>query len=152
MKFKLGRESQLPTRGSDGAAGYDLYAVDSVTIKPGETKVVPTEIKCAMPKPYVGLIMGRSSVSKKVDVRAGVMDQDYRGNWGVMLHNSQQYTLGELIWNAYFGEITSKDWSCVSGDRVAQAVFVQCYMGPAQAVEDLDETVRGTGGFGSTGK
>ncbi|KAN0065640.1 Deoxyuridine 5'-triphosphate nucleotidohydrolase [Thecaphora frezii] len=128
--------AKLPTRGSASAAGYDLYSSESVTIEKGKRKVVQTGISLAIPEGHYGRVAPRSGLASKhgIDVGAGVIDSDYRGLLGVLLFN--------------FGDV---DFTINVGDRIAQLVIEQISTPPIEEVDNLDETVRGAGGFGSTG-
>lgn len=133
---KLRPEATLPTRGSEWSAGYDLSAAEPKTIPPGGRAVVKTALAIACPGGTYGRIAPRSglTVKKGIHVGAGVVDADYRGEVGVVLFN-----LGE------------SDFVVETGDRIAQLVLESIVMAPIQEVEQLDATVRGAGGFGSTG-
>lgn len=138
---KISENAVVPTRGSKDAAGYDLYcsSESSVMIAPGFTCKIPTGIKLEIPEGYVGLIFARSGIAVKKGLRpanaVGVIDSDYRGEVIVALHNdSHNYQYVE------------------PRDRVAQLVVVE-YLAPEieEVFEDLTETERGEGGFGSSG-
>lgn len=124
-------------RATDGSAGFDLRVRGYVEVGPGEIEMVNTGIRVAIPDGYVGLTFIRSSIATNRDLQlangVGVIDSDYRGE--ILLP----------IWNA--GEVVQ---AVGEGDRIAQIVVVP-FMGDAEWVADLDETVRGEGGFGSTG-
>ncbi|CAD6936573.1 unnamed protein product [Tilletia controversa] len=129
--------AKLPTRGSAAAAGYDLYAAEDVLLPGGNgRKVVPTGIKLAVPEGCYGRVAPRSGLASKhgIDVGAGVIDADYRGLLGVLLFN--------------FGDA---DFQIKAGDRIAQLVLEQIRTPDVAEVENLEETDRGAGGFGSTG-
>lgn len=141
MKFqKLRPQAKTPVYGSQDAAGADLYACcDKETlIPPGETVMIPTGIAVAIPRGYVGLVFARSSLGIKRGLapanKVGVIDADYRGEIMVGLHNhsSQAQTIAPF-------------------ERVAQMAIVPFLQVPYEEAESLDETDRGTGGFGSTG-
>mmetsp|Transcript_25267 Transcript_25267/g.38798 ORF Transcript_25267/g.38798 Transcript_25267/m.38798 type:complete len:195 (+) Transcript_25267:211-795(+) len=133
---RLSTNAVIPTRGSDLSAGYDLSAAKAMTIAPGDRAVVPTDLSIACPAGTYGRVAPRSglTVKKGIHVGAGVIDADYRGAVGVVLFN-----LGK------------EDFEIQPGDRIAQLVLEQVLMVPVVEVEDLDKTVRGSGGFGSTG-
>lgn len=146
LKVKRVREDAiLPTRGSEEAAGYDLYAnffsieYDYWMIQPGETIEVKTGIAVAIPKGYFGGIYARSGLSIKNGVapanKVGVIDSDYRGEIIVALHNHSD--VSQLI---------------KKGDRIAQLIVQPYCSFEWQEVDELDDTERGEGGFGSTGK
>lgn len=138
---KLHPDAHLPTYGSAEAAGADLYACleAPVTIEPGETFWVPTGIALEVPKGCAGLVFARSSMGAKRGLapanKVGVIDSDYRGEIRVVLlnHSKLQQTVAP-------------------GERVAQFVIVPVISPAFCEVEDLTDTDRGTGGFGSTGK
>lgn len=146
MKIKkLHPDAILPTQGSAAAAGYDLYSVDTFCIVPGETRLVHTGLAIEIPTYFWGGIYARSGLATKKGLRpancVGVIDSDYRGEIMVALHND-----------------SPSIQHIEAGDRIAQLVFHrQCPIFPDkdgniwQVVEDLSETDRGTGGFGSTG-
>ena len=133
---KLHPDAILPTRGSEWSAGYDLSSAEAKTIAPGARAVVKTALSIACPAGTYGRIAPRSGLTVKhgIHVGAGVIDADYRGEVGVVLFN-----LGEEAFDIQ------------PGDRIAQLVLEQILMVPVEQVQDLDETVRGAGGFGSTG-
>ncbi|KAG7233648.1 hypothetical protein INR49_006762 [Caranx melampygus] len=134
---KLSEHATAPTRGSSRAAGYDLYSAYDYSVAPMDKAVVKTDIQIAVPHGYYGRVAPRSGLAAKhfIDVGAGVVDEDYRGNVGVVLFN--------------FGKET---FDVKKGDRVAQLVCEKiCYPNLVE-LETLDETERGAGGFGSTGR
>ena len=146
MRIKiLDSKAILPTRGSAEAAGYDLYSIDTISIAPGETKLVHTGLAIEIPQNFWAGIYARSGLATKKGLRpancVGVIDSDYRGEIMVALHNdSFSYQLIE------------------AGDRIAQLVFHPLvYVIPDengdlwQVVDELNDTDRGAGGFGSTG-
>ena len=138
---KLHPNAKLPAYGSDEAAGADLYACleETVTIQPGEIFWVPTGIALEVPKGCAGLVYARSSMGAKRGLapanKVGVVDSDYRGEIRVVLLNH------------------SKEPQILEpGERVAQFVITPVLQPRYIAVEELTDTGRGTGGFGSTGK
>ena len=143
MIKKLYEDAQVPTKGSEYAAGYDLYAHlgehEIVIIKPHETAKIGTGIAVKPPKGTFGAVFARSGLATKQGLRpancVGVCDYDYRGEYIVALHND-----------------TEEDRTIANGDRIAQLVFIPYETGDLTVVEELDETERGAGGFGSTGK
>lgn len=136
MKVKLLHPAaKLPTRGSGQSAGLDLYSPYAYTIQPGETKLIKIEIATEFISGRVAIIKDRSSMAKKgIFTVGGVIDSDYRGPWGVLLHNS-----------------TDEPFFVACDDRVAQVVLVDCMLSEPIQVEELEDTDRGEGGFGSTG-
>ena len=137
---KLHPMATLPTYGSEEAAGADLYAClqEPVTIAPGETAWIPTGIALEVPKGCAGLVYARSSMGAKRGLapanKVGVIDSDYRGQVMVSLHNH-----------------SGQPQSVEPGERVAQMVFAPVYQAQFCEVDALQDTERGTGGFGSTG-
>lgn len=139
---KLREDAVLPARATEGSAGMDLHAlVDApVTLRPGERAMIPTGLAIAPPSPdYVALVFARSGLAVKKGVTlsncVGVVDSDYRGELKVGLINQSQ-----------------EPYTIEKGERIAQlAVMPVCLPEVVQA-EELDETGRGAGGFGSTGK
>ena len=133
--FELGENAKMPTRGSSQAAGLDLYASENVDLYGGETKIVPTGLKCAFNPGWVALIWDRSGMGSRGFHRyAGVIDSDYRGPWGIVLHNS-----------------TSRVYKIIPGERIAQVLFQSLWTGePREGVVE-DNTERGGAGWGSTG-
>jgi dUTP pyrophosphatase len=137
FQVKLNYEdAQAPTRGSDEAAGYDLYSYESETVAPNQIKLIDTGISIRVPEGTYGRIAPRSSVSKKgILINAGVIDRDYRGPIKVMLHN-----------------LSNNDYVINKNDRIAQLILEQIKTPSVELVEELDDTERGERGFGSTGK
>jgi dUTP pyrophosphatase len=147
---RLRPEATLPVRGSELAAGYDLYAAEDVRIRPGHRAVVSTGIAIELPPGWMAEIRPRSGNSKKCfDVAFGTVDADYRGDIGVQCINSNPGR-AEIF---HFGGGTYP-WEIKRGDRIAQMVLVRCGIADLVDVgdEDLSSTERGAGGFGSTGK
>ena len=128
----------LPKRETHGAAGIDLKAATSLTIKKGETVLVPTGYKWEIPYGYVGMVCSRSGLALKKSVfvlnAPGIIDSDFRGEVGVILHNAGK-----------------KPFEIVAGDRIAQMVVTRVEKLPLLRVTKLSETTRGCAGFGSTG-
>ena len=138
---KLHPQAILPTYGSAGAAGADLYALpdgEPVVINPGETVFIHTGLSMAIPEGYVGLNFARSGLASKQGLapanKVGVIDSDYRGELMVALHNH-----------------SDTPRTVEPGDRVAQFLIMPVITAHFTEVDTLDETQRGAGGFGSTG-
>ena len=137
---KLNDNAKLPTYGSEFSAGADLYACEDseITIAPGETRLIHTGLAMAIPEGLVGLIYARSGLASKKGLapanKVGVIDSDYRGEIMVALHNH-----------------SSLPQTVAIGERIAQIVFAPFYAADFNLVDELDDTARGTGGFGSTG-
>lgn len=141
MKIKLlSNLATVPTRGSEYAAGYDLYAaVPETTIIPANSvEKIPTDIAIEIPEGFAGLILARSGLATKEGLRpancVGLIDSDYRGNVIVALHNDTQINT----------TISPKE-------RIAQLVVMPFKEIDFEVVDELTETVRADGGFGSTG-
>ena len=138
---KLKENAFMPTYGSAEAAGADLYAclTEPVTINPGESMFVPTGLAMEIPKGYAGLIYARSGLACKRGLapanKVGVVDSDYRGEFMIVLHNHG--AVPQVIEH---------------GERIAQLVVTPVFTPGFIEVEDLTETQRAAGGFGSTGK
>nr|MBQ8245221.1 dUTP diphosphatase [Oscillospiraceae bacterium] len=142
IRVKILREGAcLPAYGSAEAAGADLYACmeESVTIAPGETAFIPTGIALEVPKQCAGLIYARSGMACKRGLapanKVGVIDSDYRGEIMVALYNHG-----------------NQPQTVASGERIAQLVITPVLTPAYEMAEDLSDTVRSGGGFGSTGK
>ena len=142
IKVKMLRPgAMLPTYGSADAAGADLYACleHDIMIEPGQSAFVPTGLAMEIPKGYAGLIYARSGLACKRGLapanKVGVIDSDYRGEFMVVLYNH------------------GKDAQTVcNGERIAQLVITPAYTPGFALCEELNETDRSGGGFGSTGK
>lgn len=133
---KLSADATTPTRGSAFAAGYDLYASKPTTIPSRGKALVSTDLSIATPEGTYGRIAPRSGLAAKnfIDTGAGVIDADYRGEVKVLLFNHSEV-----------------DFGVKKGDRVAQMVIERIYSPEIVEVDDLEESARGAGGFGSTG-
>ena len=142
MKFKkLRSDAKTPSYGSPDAAGADLYACSDteITIEPGETVMVPTGLAVAIPRGHVGLIFARSSLGTRRGLapanKVGVIDADYRGEVMIALHNH-----------------SPEPQTLAPYERVAQMIVTPFVQESYEEAEELDETARGAGGFGSTGR
>lgn len=142
MNYKrLNNLAKVPTRADDGAAGYDLYAATSyrIVIKPHQTVMIDTAIALEIPQGMFGAIVARSGIATKRFLRPancfGVIDSSYRNSLVVALHNDSDY----------LQHIEPQE-------RIAQLIFLS-YGAPVEwtEVDELSETERGLGGFGSTG-
>lgn len=123
---------------TEGSAGIDLRAAKSVVLEYNQTELIPTGLKVEIPKGHVGLVFLRSSLGAKgyrLSNGVGVIDSDYRGEILLPIHNL----------------VPAKFVSILEGDRLAQLVVLPIVSGAFVGVEDLSETDRGSGGFGSTG-
>jgi dUTP pyrophosphatase len=144
---KLKENAIIPTRGSEYAAGYDLYAIigDSIfdeeplEIPPHSTVKVDTGLAMELPNGTFGAIFARSGLATKKGLRpansVGVIDSDYRGSIIVALHND-----------------TDETQTIINGERIAQLIILPYIQVDFKEVEELSDTKRGSGGFGSTGK
>ena len=132
-------ESQKPTYATEGAAGADLRSNEEATIAPGEWELVGTGVRLEMPKGVVGLIHPRSGLALKHGITVlnapGTIDCDYRGEVKVMLYNAH-----------------TEPYTVLPGDRIAQIVFQQYLTAEFFWGDVSDNSDRGAGGFGSTGK
>ena len=134
---KLSENATIPTQGTKFAAGYDLYAAEDEVVVCGTRKLIKTNISMEITPGYYGRIAPRSGLAYKsgIDVLAGVIDSDYRGDIGVILYNTDK----------------NIDFEIKKGDRIAQIIFEACYSATLNIVENLDNTLRQGGGYGSTG-
>lgn len=137
LVLKLSDNATLPTRATDGSAGYDLYAAVDEIIAPSTRKLVRTDIAITAPAGCYARVAPRSGLALKhgIMVGAGVVDRDYRGEVGVLLFN--QGTDAFVV---------------RKGDRIAQLVLERIVTPPVVEVKRLESTAREDGGFGSTGK
>ena len=137
---KLLPEAKLPAYGSEFAAGADLYALSEnpIRIAPQETAIVHTVLAVEIPEGYVGLVFARSGLATKKGLapanKVGVIDSDYRGELRVALYNHTKYVQ-----------------TVEPFERVAQFVIMPYVAAQFEEAEELSDTVRGEGGFGSTG-
>jgi len=126
----------IPKRGSKQAAGYDLYTIDEGRLMPKQTRLFDTGISFTVPEGTYGRIAPRSGLSKKgILVNAGVVDRDYTGPVKVMLHN-----------------LSDEMYQVKKNDRIAQLIIEKIATPIIEEVGSLEETDRGEGGFGSTGR
>lgn len=132
----LNNKAIMPTRGTEHSAGFDLYAPERVDIPAGQSYLVGTGLAMAIPNGWFGQVNPRSSIASKKKVRVGarIVDSDYRGEVFINLHNDSDMT-----------------YEIQKGDRIAQIVFMP-FMSDVAQVDELDNTERGAGAFGSTGK
>lgn len=137
---KLDDRAVIPSYGSEYAAGFDLYAVldEDVTIKSGATYLVKTGLAMEVPMGYAGMIFARSGLATKKGLapanKVGVVDSDYRGEVMVALHNH-----------------STENRTISHGERIAQMIIMPFYKAEFLVVDELSDTNRGSGGFGSTG-
>jgi dUTP pyrophosphatase len=133
---KLDPRAILPTRGSSSAAGLDLYSIEPVSLAPGQRVIARTGLAVAVPEGYYGRVAPRSGLATKqgLDVLAGVIDTDYRGEIGCLLHNTGAETI----------ELPARS-------KICQLIIEKIITPEAVWADDLSNTDRGSGGFGSTG-
>lgn len=135
---KLCSEAVIPTYQTDGSAGADLYSIEGAVIEAGQTKIIKTGLAMEIPLGFVGLIYARSGLASKRGLapanKVGVIDSDYRGEIMVALYNQ-----------------SSQTQSIDKGERIAQFVIAPAYQADFEVVDEITDTDRGQGGFGSTG-
>lgn len=140
---KLHPDAIVPTYGTEGAAGFDFYALEDVMIRPSEIKLIKTGIAMEIPLGYEVQVRPRSGMSLKTYFRVanapGTIDCDYRGECNIIGENIDCRVYGRKI-------------SIKKGDRIAQGVLKRAPQAEFQVVEELSDTKRGQGGFGSTGQ
>lgn len=132
----LHKDAKLPTKGSVLAAGFDLYALEDIFIYPNQRAFIPLGFSAEMPDGYYGRIADRSGLAAKqgLTVLAGVIDNDYRGEWKVILQNVSEVRA-----------VINK------GTRVAQVILTPYGDFDVEEIKHVSDTNRGEGGFGSTG-
>ncbi|MBQ6655287.1 MAG: dUTP diphosphatase [Erysipelotrichaceae bacterium] len=136
---KLSEGAIIPTRGSSQSAGVDLYSSESAEVEAGQTTMIKTGLSIEIPDGYFGAVFARSGLASRAGLRpancVGVIDSDYRGEVIVALHNDSDVTR-----------------QVEKGERIAQLVILPYLSVEFNEVEELSETERQAGGFGSTGK
>jgi dUTP pyrophosphatase len=136
---RLDARARLPTRAHPGDAGLDLYAVEPAVLGAGERASIPTGIAVEIPPGHAGLVLPRSGLAARHGISVvnapGLIDADYRGEVRVLLLNTDREQAFELA----------------VGDRIAQLVIVAVAIAEVDEVPSLTDTVRGAGGFGSSG-
>ena len=137
---RLSDAARLPTRAHEGDAGLDLYSAESARLEPGERASVGTGIAVAIPPGHAGLVLPRSGLAARHGISVvnapGLIDSGYRGEVRVLLLNTDRA-------DAFQVEV---------GDRIAQLLVTPYAAGEVVETTDLDQTVRGAGGFGSSGR
>tara|TARA_Y100000310_G_C20634678_1_gene790539 strand:+ start:770 stop:1192 length:423 start_codon:yes stop_codon:yes gene_type:complete len=133
---RVDKEARLPQYAHPGDAGMDFFSNEEVILKAGERKLVPTGISMAIPDGYVGLFWDKSGIASKFGIKsmAGVIDAGYRGEIRILLHN-----------------LSSDEFKIEKGMKIAQMLIQPVEQKELIEVDDLEETERNTGGFGSTG-
>ncbi len=137
LSFKrLDPRATLPTRGSSQAAGLDINSIEDVAIQPSQRALVRTGLAVAIPEGYYGRIAPRSGLATKkgLNVLAGVIDADYRGEIGCLLHNAGDETI-----------------HLPAASKICQLIIEKIITPTAVWADEISETDRGSGGFGSTG-
>jgi dUTP pyrophosphatase len=136
---RLSDTARPPARAHDGDAGYDLYAAEEAHLGPGERTSIGTGIALAIPDGHAGLVLPRSGLAARHGISVvnapGLIDAGYRGELRVLLLNTDR----------------EHAFDVAPGDRIAQLVVVRVEGPPLEEAEELDQTGRGAGGFGSTG-
>ena len=134
---KLVPEAIIPARGSDGAAGYDISSIVDIVVPALDHRAVATGLAIRVPEGTYGRVAPRSGLAYKhgIDVLAGVIDEDYRGEVKVILYNT-----------------SDRDYIVRKGDRIAQLILEKIVTPDVALVLELEDTERGVGGFGSTGR
>jgi dUTP pyrophosphatase len=137
---RLSDAARAPSRAHDGDAGYDLFAAEAATLAPGERASVGTGIAIAVPEGHAGLVLPRSGLAARHGIALpnapGLIDSGYRGEVRVLLLNTDR----------------SEPFEVAPGDRIAQLVVARVESPEIREVASLEETARGVGGFGSTGR
>jgi dUTP pyrophosphatase len=141
LRFRrLAEAARLPVRAHDDDAGLDLHAAEAATLAPGERASVGTGLAVAIPSGQAGLVVPRSGLAARHGIAVvnapGLIDPGYRGELRVLLLNTDR----------------EQPFEIAVGDRIAQLVLVPVALSTPVEVEALDETARGSGGFGSTGR
>ncbi len=133
---KLSATATIPKYIHPHDAGMDLYSDETINIQPGERKLIPTGIAMAIPSGYVGLIWDKSGIATNHGLKtmAGVIDSGYRGEIKILIHN-----------------LSSQPYTVQAGTKIAQMLIQPVVHNEIVEVNELDDTSRGEGGFGSTG-
>ena len=164
VKIKRVKDVEMPKYAREFDAGFDLVAAEDVVIKPGETKVIPTGLAFEIPPGYEMQIRPRSGMSRKTKIRVvlGTIDSGYRGEVGVIADNASlieyasmpRFNAGILAGDNDFSITKPVKYEVIEikkGDRIAQGVIAPVLTAHFVEVDELSESDRGTGGFGSTG-
>jgi len=141
LRFRrLSPDARPPARAHDGDAGFDLHAAEAASLAPGERASVGTGVAVAIPAGFAGLVLPRSGLAARHGIALvnapGLIDAGYRGELRVLLLNTDPREPFEIA----------------EGDRVAQLVLVRAEAAELEEADDLGETARGSGGFGSSGR
>lgn len=164
VKIKRVKDVEMPKYAREFDAGFDLVAAEDVVIKPGETKVIPTGLAFEIPPGYEMQIRPRSGMSRKTKIRVvlGTIDSGYRGEVGVIADNASlieyasmpRFNAGILAGDNDFSITKPVKYEVIEikkGDRIAQGVIAPVVTAHFVEVDELSDSERGKGGFGSTG-
>ena len=134
---KLNPQAKIPSYAHEGDAGLDIHSIEDLTILSNERKLIATGISMALPDGYVSLVWDKSGLAAKngITVLGGVIDSHYRGEYKIILFNT-----------------TKEPFEIKKGDKIAQILIQKVERAIIEEVAELEETSRGFGGFGSTGK
>ena len=135
MKIKLDAGAIMPTRGHRYDAGLDLYSPESLWIHPGHHEMIDTGVHVEIPEGFVGLITSKSGLMAKGITSRGTIDCGYTGSIKAVLYNHG-----------------SEGYQIRAGDKITQLVIMPCWIPDLEVVDELEDTSRGDGGFGSTGR
>lgn len=137
---RLDEAAILPTLAHDGDAGYDLYSIEPAELAPGERAMIRTGIAIEVSKGHAALVLPRSGTAAKHGITVvnapGLVDSGYRGEVKVLLLNTDR----------------SETFTVAPGDRIAQLILVRVELPPVEETDSLNESARGEGGFGSSGR
>lgn len=146
---KLHPDAVIPKYATEGAAGFDLVAIEDVKIPNGQTKLVKTGLSVSIPRGFELQVRPRSGTSLNTSLRIanapGTVDSDYRGEICIIMNNIEEK-------GSTFNGVSASYVLIRKGERVAQGVICPVFQAEFDEVEELDSTARGAGGFGSTGK
>jgi dUTP pyrophosphatase len=150
---KLSECAVIPQYATPGSSGFDLVATEDAVIRPGETKLVKTGLSVAVPQGYELQVRPRSGVSLKTSLRVanspGTVDSDYRGEVCVIVSNTSSDCFDSM--GNGCGCKCAKVETVLKGTKIAQGVICPVIQASFEVTDSLDETIRGAGGFGSTG-
>ena len=154
---KVSEDVKLPTYSTEGSAAMDVYSTEEFDLAPGESKIVKTGLKVEVPVGYGLFVLPRSGISAKTKLRVsnapGCIDSDYRGEIGIILENIEP-KIADLVIDEdgkATGILYGKSYHIEKGERIAQIVIFETPTMAFSEVSKVNETVRGEGGFGSTG-
>lgn len=153
---RLNPDATLPTRAHPGDAGIDLYALEGAPLRHGSIQLIRTGIAVDIPLGYAGFIYARSGLAARYGIRpancVGVIDHGYTGEILVPLTRDKDHELSyDEGADEWYVRHTPPDWEVTAGHKIAQLVIQRVELPAVVEVDDLDDTERGAGGFGSTG-